>query len=107
MEKVSRESPKKRMRKFDKQAPRTRPNYTKNHKTEGFPASNHRTSPKYPPVQKTAEPLLCNFSGENTNTTKEFSLVVFLSLGTYERLPPGGSWRRKATEGERVIMRSI
>ena len=23
------------------------------------------------------------------------------------RLPPGGSWRRKATEGERVIMRSI
>ena len=42
-----------------------------------------------------------------TNTTKEISLVVFVSLGTYERLPPGGSWRRKATEGERVIMRSI
>ena len=49
----------------------------------------------------------CNFSGENTNTTKEIFLVVFLSLGTYERLPPGGSWRRKATEGEHVIMRSI
>ena len=44
---------------------------------------------------------------KNTNTTKEISLVVFLSLGTYERLPPGGSWRHKATEGKRVIMRSI
>ena len=56
---------------------------------------------------KSAPLRLCNFSGENTNTAKEISLVVFLSLGSYERLPPGGSWRRKATEGERVIMRSI
>ena len=77
MEKVSRESPKKRMRKFDKQAPHTRPNYTKTHKTEGFSAPNHRISQKHPTVQKKAEPHLCNFSGENTNTTKEFSLVVF------------------------------
>ena len=47
-------------------------------------------------MQKTEEhPLLCIFSGENTNPTKDFSLVGFLSLGTYERLPPGGSWRRR------------
>ena len=26
---------------------------------------------------------------------------------TYERLPPGGSWRRKATEGERVTIKSV
>lgn len=28
----------------------------------------------------------CSFSGENANTTKEFSLVVFLPVETYERL---------------------
>ena len=34
---------------------------------------------------------LCIFSGENTNTTNEISLVVFFVLErTYERLPPGG-----------------
>jgi len=27
--------------------------------------------------RKNARPRLCNFSGENTNTTKEISLVVF------------------------------
>ncbi len=37
---------------------------------------------------------LCILGGENTNTTKDFSLVVFWSMGTYERLPPGGSSRR-------------
>ena len=58
--------------------------------------------------QKRRYRLLCILSGENTNTTKDFSLVVFFCWQRfYERLPPGGSWRRKATEGERVIMRSI
>ena len=43
---------------------------------------------------------LCNFSGETTNTTKEFSLVVFFSVMAYQSLPcvKGGGLRSK-TEG--------
>ena len=45
-----------------------------------------------PKIYFSSPPCLCILSGESTNTTKDFSLVVFFVLErTYERLPPGGS----------------
>ena len=41
------------------------------------------------PKQKRAASLLCIFSGENTNTTKDFSLVVFSIGGNMRKAPPG------------------
>ena len=49
---------------------------------------------------------ICNFSGENTNTTKEiFFGGVFLSMGLYEKAPSGRELPTKSGEGERDTMK--
>ena len=66
-----------------------------------------RRDPSNTNIKKIRRPLLCILSGENTNTTKEFSLVVFFYWKRfYERLPPGGSWRRRRLR-ESAIQRKL
>ena len=57
--------------------------------------------------QKNGKFRLCILSGENTNTTKEISLVVFFVGRSLLKAPSGRELAPKATEGECVIMRSI
>ncbi len=55
--------------------------------------------------RKNTSTLLCIFSGENTNTTKDFSLVVFSIGGNMRKVPSGRELSLQATEGERVTIK--
>ncbi len=58
----------------------------------GTPKTLHKpyTNIEGRPFLKRTSPLLCIFSGENTNTTKDFSLVVVFSIGGDMRKAPSG-----------------
>ena len=49
----------------------------------------------------------CNFSGEITNTTKEFSLVVFSVGNSLRKAPSGRELPTKSGEGERVAIKQV